>query len=86
MIEYITTRELEGKTNGKIRISKLKEESNATVEFTCPECGASEKRNESWNEPFLEGTGVNKKFNIRCSKCGHSLKLLKLKKEVKKKQ
>lgn len=85
MIEYITTRELEGKTNGKIRIMKLKEEDDATVEFMCPECGVEEKRNESWSEPFMEGAGANQKFNVRCSKCGFSVKLLKLKKKVKKK-
>lgn len=85
MIEYITTRELEGKIKRKIRILKLKEDNNATIEFTCPECGSSEKRNESWSEPFIEGTGANQKFNVKCSKCSFSVKLLKLKKEVKKK-
>lgn len=85
MIEYITTRELESKVKGKIRILKLKEDNDATIEFTCPECGFSEKRNESWGEPFVEGTGANQKFNIKCSKCEFTVKLLKLKREIKKK-
>ncbi len=85
-LEYITTRELEGKNTGKIRIFKLKEDDTATTELTCPECGASEQRKEVWSEPFLVGTGANRKFNIKCSKCGFSKKVLKLKKEAKKKK
>jgi len=83
-LEYITTRELVGKANGKIRIFKTKEEPQAVVDFTCPECGSNEKRKENWGEPFVEGTGANQKFNVKC-KCGFSAKLLKLKKEAKKK-
>jgi acetone carboxylase gamma subunit len=81
-LEYITTRELEN--NGKIRIAKMSEDPQAIVELTCPKCGATEKRKENWTAPFVEGEGVNKKFNVKC-KCGHSFKMLKLKKEVKKK-
>jgi len=85
-LEYITTRVFEGKTTGKIRIFKLKEEPEAVVEFVCPDCGADEKWKEKWGEPFVEGTGMNAKFNVKCSKCGFSTKLLKLKKEIKKKK
>ncbi|MBI4010378.1 MAG: hypothetical protein HY361_04305 [Candidatus Aenigmarchaeota archaeon] len=87
-LEYITTRELEnssGQNTGKIRISKLKEETNATIDLTCPECKNDEKRKEVWGEPFVTGTGANKKFALQCNKCGFKIKLLKLKKEVKKK-
>lgn len=83
-LEYITTRELEN--NGKIRIAKMKEDSQAMMELTCPECGSSEKRKENWSSPFVEGEGTKQKFNIKCNKCGHSFKMLKLKKEVKKKE
>lgn len=89
MIEYITTRELEnssGQIKGKIRIVKLAEEADAAVDLTCPECGAAEKKKEVWKEPFVEDTGTKQKFNIKCSKCDFSMKMLKLKKEVKKKQ
>ncbi|MHA1742632.1 MAG: hypothetical protein ACTSV6_00090 [Candidatus Heimdallarchaeota archaeon] len=88
-IEYITTRDLQnssGEAKGKIRILKLVEENEATVEFTCPECGSTEKRKEMWGEPFVEGSGINQKFHIKCNKCGFSVKLMKLKKEVKKKK
>jgi predicted RNA-binding Zn-ribbon protein involved in translation (DUF1610 family) len=88
-IEYITTRNLQdssGKIKGKIRILKLVGETEATVEYICPECGFTEKRKENWEEPFVEGTGLNQKFNFQCHKCGFKMKLIKLKKEVKKKR
>jgi len=86
-IEYITTRPLEnskGEIKGKIRIVKLMGEEEATVELTCPQCGFSEKRKEAWQEPFVVGTGIKKKFTVKCGKCGLQIKLLKLKKEKKK--
>jgi len=82
-LEYITTRDLEN--NGKIRIVKTQEDSQAMVELTCPKCGNFEKRKENWAVPFIEGQGANQKFNIKCNKCGHSFKMMKLKKEIKKK-
>lgn len=88
-IEYITTRDLQdssGDLKGKIRILKLTEETEATVEYTCPECEFTEKRREEWKEPFIEGTGANQKFNVQCKKCNFKIKLLKLKKEAKKKK
>jgi len=84
-IEYITTRDLEGKSAGKIRILKLGEESQAMVEYTCPECSFSEKTKQDWKEPFVQGTGTKQTFHLNCKKCGFEIKLLKLKKEVKKK-
>jgi len=88
-IQYITTRPLEnskGEVKGKIRIIKLVDEAEATVELTCPECSFSEKRKEAWEEPFVVGERANKKFNVACSKCGFKKRLLKLKKEMKKKK
>lgn len=64
---------------------KMREEGEARVDLTCPECGASEKRKEVWTEPFVTGEGASQKFNLKCSKCGFSMKILKLKKEAKKK-
>ena len=87
-MEYITTRELENKSGelkGKVRIFKVKEETEANVELTCPECGGAEKRKESWTEPFVTGTGSKQKFNFQCGKCGFNIKMLRLKKEAKKK-
>ena len=86
MLEYITTRELEGKTAGKVRIVKMKEDDFAQIEFTCPECGNAEKKREKWAEPFMQGEGSNAKFFVTCSACNVTQKMLKLKKEVKKKK
>lgn len=88
-IEFITTRELAnkaGEAKGKIRIVKLKEQPKALIDYNCPECGFSEKRHELWQEPLVTGKGVNKKFFVRCSKCGNEMHFLKLKKEAKKKK
>ena len=88
-LEYITTRDLEnslGQPKGKIRILKVREESEANVEVTCPECRHTEKRKEPWEEPFVSDTGKNQKFNLVCNKCGFNINVLKLKKEVKKKK
>jgi len=85
VLEYITTRDLEGKKPGKIRIAKMKEESFAQIDFTCPECGKNEKRKEKWSEPFVQGEKSNQKFFVTCSQCQTTQKMLKLKKEAKKK-
>ena len=87
-LEFITTRGLENKNGGmkgKIRILKVKEEAEANVELTCPECGNDEKRREVWTEPFVTGTGINRKFNLQCGKCGFKIKMLRLKKAAKEK-
>ncbi len=88
-LEYITTRDLQGSSgqnSGKIRILKTKEENEANIQVTCPECGNNEQRKEAWTEPFVTGTGANKKFNLSCNKCGFKMTMLKLKKEAKKKK
>ncbi|HKZ45282.1 MAG TPA: hypothetical protein VJ343_01100 [archaeon] len=88
-LEYITTRPLEnskGEAKGKARIVKLVGKPQATIELTCPECNHSESRKEDWSEPLVEGTGKNQQFNIKCSKCNFSVKMMKLKKEAKKKK
>lgn len=88
-LEYITTRELQnskGEAKGKIRIVKMRENSQADIDLTCPECGASVKMKEEWAEPFTQGTGSKQTFNLTCSKCGFKIKLLKLKKEAAKKK
>jgi len=88
-LEFITTRNLEdnsGQVKGKVKIMKLKEEPDALVECTCPQCGFSERRKEAWREPLVSGTGAKKKFHVKCGKCGHEMKFLKLKKETAKKK
>jgi len=77
VIEYITTRNLQnssGKITGKIRIIKNKEEEEANINYTCPECLNTEDKKEVWKKPF----------SIRCSKCGYLIKVLSLKAEIKK--
>jgi len=86
-LEFVTTRELEdrsGSVKGKIRMMKMEGEPDALVEYACPACGFAEKKRIAWAEPFVTGTGANKKFNIPC-KCGFQMKFLKLKKEAAKK-
>ncbi len=87
-IEYITTRDLtnnKGETAGNIRIAKLTEEKDAQVVFKCPECGSDNNRKEPWGEPFVIGAGSGQKFIVKCSGCSYQAKLLRLKKEIKKK-
>ena len=84
-IEFITTRELEDKmgvVRGRVKLMKLLEEPDALVEYVCPACGFSEKRKIAWTEPFVTGTGANKRFIVPCGKCGFEMKFLKLKKEA----
>ena len=84
-IEFMTTRDLknkDGEVTGKVRIAKMKEENKAMVDLTCPMCGHSEKREEAWEEPFVVGKGANKKMYPVCSKCGHKVVVLKLRKQI----
>lgn len=84
-VEFITTRELKnkaGEVKGKVKIMKLAEESDTLVEYTCPECSYTERKKDAWAEPLVSGTGANKKFLVKCGKCGHEMKFLKLKKEA----
>ena len=84
-IEFITTRGLKNKADkptGKIRIVKLKEQQEALVDYTCPECGHAEKKKELWQEPFLTGSGANRKMSVVCAKCGNKMTVLKLKKQI----
>jgi predicted RNA-binding Zn-ribbon protein involved in translation (DUF1610 family) len=84
-IEFITTRELTNKTGevtGKVRIAKLKEEDKVMVDFKCPECGHSEKREEIWAEPFVTGVKAKRKMHVVCGKCAHKVTVLKLRKQI----
>ncbi len=76
-IEYITTRILEnskGEKTGKIRIVKFKEKELADVIFKCPECGNEQKSEEKFKKPFF----------YSCKKCGHKVKIISLRTEIKK--
>lgn len=87
-LEYVTMREVtnkQGEVKGKIKIMKMKGEPDALVELTCPNCGNTERKKEPWREPFVTGEKANQKFTVKCD-CGFAAKILKLKKEIKKKK
>jgi len=76
-LEYITTRELEnsaGKITGKIRVIMWKGENVAHVDYTCPECGFSEKTTVPWKKPF----------SVKCGNCGYLIRVPRLKTLIKK--
>lgn len=76
-LEYITTRNLEnreGKLTGKIRVIVWKGEGVAHVNYTCPECGYTEKTTKEWKRPF----------SVKCGKCGFLIRVPRLKTEIKK--
>jgi ribosomal protein S27E len=74
---YITNRVLnnkEGKPTGSIR-ARVKADSDVLEGFyKCSECGYDGKINQVFNRPI----------NVKCEKCGITLKLPKLKDEIKK--
>ena len=76
-IAYITTRDLKnskGEVTGRIRVLVLKGETDAYVEYTCPECGYHEKTRKPWKRPF----------SVKCSNCGYLIRVPRLKNEIKK--
>ncbi len=78
-IEYITTRILKnslGQEKGRIRVLKLKEEPEAQVDYTCPECLHTESKKLIWKKPF----------SLRCSKCNYLIRVTNLRTEIKKKR
>ena len=88
-IEFITTQEIKdrsGEVKGRVKVVKLKEEPNAMVDFTCPKCGHQEKSEQPWAEPFMTGKKMNRQLFPKCSRCGHTEKIIKLKKAAKKDQ
>ncbi|HLC59023.1 MAG TPA: hypothetical protein VJH34_00690 [archaeon] len=86
-LEYVTNRDLtnsQGKSSGKIKILKMHGE-DAQVEFVCPECGFKKDSRVKWMEPFVNGAGSGQYFLLVCGKCNQKTKILRLKKELKKK-
>ncbi|HDJ96443.1 MAG TPA: hypothetical protein ENG45_00015 [Candidatus Aenigmarchaeota archaeon] len=76
-LRYITTRNLRnknGKITGKIRVIVWEGENVAHVNYTCPECGHTEKTEKEWKRPF----------SVKCSKCGFLIRVPRLKTEIKK--
>ena len=67
---YHTQRKLG--SNGKIKVLVINGE--AQVEYICPNCGNYEYLKKEWRKPFL----------VKCSKCGESIKVQKMKYLIKK--
>lgn len=75
-IRYITTRVLEnssGQNKGRIRVLVLRGETDASVEYTCPECGFNENKRQVWVRPF----------NVKCGKCSYLIRVSSMKAEIK---
>lgn len=68
--DYYTQRKL-GK-NGKIKVLVIN--GKAQVEYICPHCGNCEYLKKEWKRPFL----------VKCSKCGKSIKVQKMRYLIKK--
>jgi peptide subunit release factor 1 (eRF1) len=74
---YITNRTLlnkAGEEKGNIAVMVPNDSSMAKVRYRCPECGHSEQGEQEWKRPF----------SLKCSGCGHPMKLPRLKDEIKK--
>ena len=74
---YVTNRSVKdkaGEDKGKIKVLVRQGSDTAEVDYVCPECGNSQHVEQEWKRPFV----------VKCSKCGFSIKLTKLKDEIKK--
>ncbi|MCK5023776.1 MAG: hypothetical protein KAS04_06375 [Candidatus Aenigmarchaeota archaeon] len=74
--KFVSNRVLKNKAEeekGKMRVLVKAGTDVATVYYTCPECGFSERLDTGWERPFA----------LRCSKCDFNMKLPKLKDEMK---
>lgn len=74
---YITNRTLHnnaGEEKGKIAILVRTGSTNAEYKYVCPECGDQRDGQQEFHRPIA----------VRCQKCGHLMKLPKLKDELKK--
>jgi predicted RNA-binding Zn-ribbon protein involved in translation (DUF1610 family) len=75
--KYITNRVLlnkAGEESGNIAVLVPNDSNTAKVKYKCSECGHSEMTESEWKRPF----------SVKCSGCGFTIKLPKLKDEIKK--
>ena len=69
---YVTNRTVpnkSGEMKGKLRACVRVGSDTAEVDYTCPECGHSEHTEQPFKRPF----------SVKCSKCGCTIKVPKLK-------
>jgi ribosomal protein L37AE/L43A len=74
---YVTNRTLKnksGEVKGRIKVLVREGSDTAEVDYACPECGFSEHKEQEWQRPFI----------VKCSRCGASIKIPRLKDEIKK--
>lgn len=74
---YVTNRTIRnsaGAETGKIKVLVREGSDSAEVDYVCPECGNSQHTEQEWKRPF----------NVKCSKCGAVMKIVRLKDEIKK--
>jgi formylmethanofuran dehydrogenase subunit E len=72
--DYHTLRALDN--NGKIRALVVKGENIIHIELICPKCGNYDYRTEEWKQV---SKAAKIRFSIKCSKCGNTVKVEKLK-------
>ena len=72
--DYHTLRILEN--NGKVRALVIKGESLVHIEVVCPKCGNYEYKTQEWGKV---SKGAKYRFESKCSKCGSTIKVEKLK-------
>ena len=70
---YMTNRTIPNKAGkpdaGKLKAFVLVDSDTAEIDYTCPECGHSEHTKQPFKRPF----------SVKCSKCGQTIKVPKLK-------
>lgn len=71
---YHTLRPLEN--NGRIRALVIKGETEANIEYTCPQCKHSGYKRQVW---AAASKGSKFRFTTKCDKCGFEIKVPKLK-------
>ena len=63
-----------GEEKGRLAVRVKTGSDAAEIQYTCPECGFSERVQQPWKRPF----------SVKCSKCGFLMRMPKLKDELKK--
>ncbi len=75
---YHTWRDLEdgdGNKKGEVRVLVL-DDNVARVEYKCPACGREAYEEREWKRPF----------NVKCESCNRTIRVPKLKDQIKKKK
>ena len=74
--KFVCNRQVENKAReltGRVKAYVPADEDTLYGEYTCAECGHNDKINQVWK----------RHLNVKCSKCGFTMKIPKLKDQVK---